>query len=63
MVYLGKSPGNQTEEQHHRMFSNLVLKGKLRKAARFVCDRERGEFLQPEKLAEDRTGKINETIT
>ena len=32
LVYLGKYRGNQTEEQRHRTFSNLVLKGKFRKA-------------------------------
>ena len=32
MGYLGKDCGNQTEEKHYRTFSNLVLKGKLRKA-------------------------------
>ena len=29
LVYLGKYRGNQTEEQRHRTFSNLLLKGKL----------------------------------
>ena len=35
--YLGKSCGIQTEEQRHRKFSNLVLKGKLREAVQFFC--------------------------
>ena len=39
MGYLGKARGNQTEEQRHRTFSNLVLKGKFREAIRFICDR------------------------
>ena len=43
------------------MFSNLVLKGKWRKAVRFICDREREGGLKPDELAEDRTGMINET--
>ena len=63
MGYLGKSRGNQTEEQCHRTFSNLVLKGKLREAFRFVCEREKGGVLQLDELAEDFTGTINETAT
>ena len=38
------------------------MKGKLRKAAQIVCDREKGGFLQPDELAADRTGTINETV-
>ena len=34
----------------HRTFSNLVLKEKLRKAVRFVCDREKEGVLQPDEL-------------
>ena len=45
------------------MFSNLALKEKLRKAVRFVCEIEKkGGALQPEKLAEDSMGTINENI-
>ena len=61
--YLGKSRGNQTREQRHRNFSNLILKGKLREAVGFICDREKGVVFQPEKLAEDCTGAINDTVT
>ena len=61
MGYLGKARTSQTEEQRHKKFSNLALKGELRKAAQFVCDREKGEFLQPDELAEYRTVTINET--
>ena len=63
MGYLEKARGSQTEEQRHRTFSNLVLKGKLRKAVWFVCDRENGGVLQPYELAEDRTGTINKIVT
>ena len=63
MGYLGKAYGNQTDEQRHRTFSNLVLKGKFCKAVRFVCDREKGGVLQPDELAEDCTGVINKTVT
>ena len=62
MEYLGKACKNQTEEQPHRTFLNLVLKEKLCKAARFICDREKGGVLQPEKLAEDCTGIIHKTV-
>ena len=50
------------DNQHHITFSNLVLKGKLRKAVRFVYDREKGGFLQPDKLDEDYTGTVNEIL-
>ena len=59
--YLGKSRGNQTEEQRHRTFTKHVLKGKLRKAVQFFYDRERRVALQPEKLDEDHTGMVNKT--
>ena len=54
---------NQTEEQRHITSPKLVLKGELSKAVQFVCDREKGGVLQPEKLAEDRTDNINKTAT
>ena len=62
MRYLRKACANQTEEQHHRTFSKLVLKGKSRKSVQFVCDGEKRRVLQPYELAEDRTGMINETV-
>ena len=39
MGYLGKARGNKTDKQRHRTFSNIVLKGRLREAVQFVCDR------------------------
>ena len=39
MGYLVKDCGIQMEEQRHRTFSNLALKGKLHKVVQFVCDR------------------------
>ena len=62
MGYLGKSRGTQTMKERHQRFSNLLLKVILRKAVQFVCEGEKGGFLQPEKLAADPTGTINETI-
>ena len=44
------------------MLLNLVLKGKLRKSVGLVYDREKRGVLQPDELAEDRTGTINETV-
>ena len=41
LLYPEKAYGNQTEEQRHIMFSNLVLKEKLRETVHFVYDRER----------------------
>ena len=61
--YLGKSCGTQSKEQHYCTFSNLVIKGKLRKAIRFVCKRETGRVFQPDDLASDKTGVVNETVT
>ena len=51
------------EEQRHRTFSNILLKGKLRKAVQFVCGREKGGVFQPAELAKYLTGTINETVT
>ena len=62
MGYLGKSRGSQTMEERHRVFSELVLKGELREAVRFVFDIEKGGFLRPDELAEDCTGTINKTV-
>ena len=62
MRYLGKACGGQTTEERRRKFSNLVLKGKLREAVQFVCDREKGGFLQQDEFSEDLTGKINNTV-
>ena len=35
----GNKSRNQTQEQRHSNFSNLVLCGKFCKAVRFICDR------------------------
>ena len=61
MGYLGRARGIQTKDQYHRMFPNIILKGKLGETVRFVCTRETRGFLQPEKLVEDLTGIINKT--
>ena len=46
MGYLGKFRGAQTKKQYIT-FLNLILNGKLRKADRFFCDREKvGVFNQ-----------------
>ena len=59
----GKDCNIQNEDQRHRKFSNLVLKGKLREAVIFVCAWETGRGLQPNKLVEDQTGFMNKTVT
>ena len=61
--YLIKPRGVQAEEQRHQTFSNIVLKGKLRKAVQFFCDREKEGFFQPDELDEDCTSTINDTVT
>ena len=63
MGYLIKPRGIQAEEQRHQTFSNLVLKGKLRKEVQFFCDREKGEVFQPDELDEDCTCTISDTVT
>ena len=62
MGYLEKACVTQNTQERHLTFSNLVLKRKLRKSVRFVCEREKGGFLQPDKLAEDCIGTINKTV-
>ena len=62
MRFPGKSYGTQTMEERHRTFLKLVIKGKLCEAVRFACKREKGGFLQPEKLAADHMGTINNTV-
>ena len=59
--YLGKSRGSQTTEKFHRKFSDLILKGLLRKSVQFICDREKEGVFKPDELVEYRTVKINET--
>ena len=63
MGYIGKYCGTQTTEEHHRTFSNPVLKGNLHEDVQFVCDREEGRVLQHDELAADLTDTINETVT
>ena len=60
--FMGETRSIQSKDQRYRMFSNLFLKGKLRKAVIFFCARETGGGVQPDKLAEDITGIINEAV-
>ena len=62
MGYLGKAHRTQNMKERHQNVSNLVLKGKLRKAVRFVCEREKEGVLKPDKFADDCMGTINETV-
>ena len=43
-------------------FSNLVLHGKFCKAVRFFYKQEIGGVFQPDELALDKMGVINETV-
>ena len=63
MGYHGKAHESQTAEESHRPFLNLILKGKLRIAVQFVCDREKEEVFQPNELAEYCSGMIEKTVT
>ena len=63
MEYLGKARGNQTMEECHGTFLNLVLKGKFCEAVQFICEIEKGGVLQHDILSADRTGKINKTVS
>ena len=49
-------------EERHQTFSNLFLKGKFRKAVRFVSERKKGGVLQLDELAKDSTVTINKTV-
>ena len=62
MEYLGKAHGIQTKEQRHRILSNLVLKGKVCEAVRFVYAWEMWEYCKPGQLVEDRTCTTNKTF-
>ena len=62
MGYLRKALENQMEEQRHITFSNLILKIKLCEAVEFICYRETGVYLKPDKLDEDCTGTINKIV-
>ena len=62
MGYLGKAHGTQTMEERPQTFLNFFLKGKFREAVQFFYKIEKGGVLQPEKLAEDCTDTINETV-
>ena len=59
---LGGKRGTQTQEQRHSNFSNLVLCGNFRKAVRYICDRETGGFLLPNKQATESTGLTYKTV-
>ena len=59
--YLGRAHRTQNADKRHHTFSNLVLRVKLRKAVRFVCDQETGGVMQPDKLASEKMGVMDET--
>ena len=42
MGYLGKAHGIQNEDQRHRIFQNLIVKGELWDIVQFVCEVEKG---------------------
>ena len=60
--YLGKAHGNQTQDQHRRTFSNLIIRGKLCEAFRFIFEWETGRVLLPDDQVTDRTGFMDKTV-
>ena len=60
--YLGKSRGTQTQDQHHRTFSNLILRRKVQEAIWFFCERDTGGFLIPGYWVTDIMGFMNKTV-
>ena len=61
-AYLGKSRGTQKREQHHCTFSNLILRGELRKSVKFICEQDTGGVLLPKNWATGKTGVLDTTI-
>ena len=61
--FWGEACDIQSKEKRHRTFSNLILKGKLCEAVIFFYTWEKCGAFQPEELADDITGIINETVT
>ena len=63
MGYLGRACGTQRADKRHLIFYNLVLLRKLLNSVRFVSEKEADGFLQPDKLAHEKVGVLDEIIT
>ena len=63
MGYLWRACGTQRADKRHLIFYNLVLIRKLLNSVRFVSEKEADGFLQPDKLAYEKVGVMDEIIT
>jgi hypothetical protein len=54
---LPQSSGKMSDEQEAKIFSNLILQGRLREAVRFISDRQSGGVMNPEDEAGKPSGK------
>jgi hypothetical protein len=52
-VQLAKARGNESDKQIANIFSQLVLKGKLRRAVGWPSERERGGMLMPNNIDDE----------
>ena len=52
-----KSSGKMSEDQEEKIFSALILQGRLREAVRFITDRQGGGAMAPEDDAVKPFGK------
>ena len=59
---LWNNRGTQKPEQCHLTLSNVVLKGKYRRAVCFICDRETGRVLLLNEWASEKSGVMDKTI-
>ena len=59
---VGNQHGTQTQDQRHRTFSKIILKGKLREAIRFIREWEIGRGVLPDKWATEKLGVTDKTV-
>ena len=61
-AYLGKARWTKNREQGHHTFSNLIMRGKLRKSVNFICDWETGDFFLPGNRVTDKSGIMDKSL-
>ena len=60
--FLGDNYGTQTQEQHYHTFSNLALRGKLRKSVQFIYEQETEVDFLLDKLASNTKGFMDKAF-